>query len=93
MFVLGIYDALGVVGIVEIDDMAADMVLGAVELAGMGFIEPVPQCLATGLAAAHPHIFRKKIHPGIGIPHIQRERIFGRKLADGIQRFKSVDPG
>ena len=42
MFVLGIYDTLGVVGIFEIDDVAADMVRGAVELAGMGFVEPVP---------------------------------------------------
>ena len=52
MLVLRIDHALGVVRIVEIDDMTADMVRRAVELTRMGLLEPRAQRLESRMSSA-----------------------------------------
>jgi hypothetical protein len=59
------------VGIVEFDDLIADMVGGAVEWLAHGFFEPIAQRCPAGLTVADAHVFGEQVHPCVRVAHVQ----------------------
>ena len=92
MLVLRIDDAARVIGIVEFDDMPADMMRGAVELHPHRLIEIAAQRLAPARLLADADIGGEQPDHRVHIAHVEREGIFGGELADRVERFQPVDP-
>ena len=93
VLVLRIDHAVGMIGIVEFDHVAADMVRGTGKGRTQRAVHIGPQRLAAAGILAHADIGREQRNHRVHIAHVEREGIFGGQLADRIERFQAVDPG
>ena len=92
MFVLRVNDAGGMVSILELDDVLAQMMRSAGELVTQRLGLPLLEMGATDLVAADADVGCAQVYMGIHIAHVQRERIFASQLPDRVDRLEPVNP-
>ena len=90
MFIARVDDAARVVGIVELDDVIAGHVRGAIELLAQRRVEPPPQFLATCQTPTDADIVGKEAHHCVEVAHIERQTVFGRQLTDLVDRIEAI---
>ncbi len=91
MLVLGIDDAGGVVTVLELDEVLAQMVRGAGELVAQRAVLPGLELRAADLVLAHPDVGREQVDMGVHVAHVERQRVLGGQLPDLLDRFEAVD--
>jgi hypothetical protein len=92
-FVLGpaVHRSGGMLGVYEVDAMAADLVDGSTELPDRGFGVPaervVPEPISTDL-----HVGHEQRDPGVEVAAVDGHGVADRQLADGEEGLDPFDP-
>ena len=91
VFVFRVNQACGMVGIVKLNEVLAQMMRGTRKLVAQGLVLPRFKVSPSYFVFAHPNVGRKKIDVCIHVAHVQRQGIFASQLANGFNGFKTVN--
>ena len=68
-----------------------DDVRGLLDASAQDHVEPLLERRTPHTIPSHLNVFDEELDQGVGIAHVDRQRIAGRELPDGLDRLEALD--